>query len=166
MASTMPHSTGPGPRVAARTRATRLPSRAPLGATHREVSLLEGPGRVRAPLGEQVSLSKYRAERHADRPKRRANARHDARTEPRRARHRRRRAHAPPLRRRAVRLTAQRRDVVRRAATTTAFGARFATVTPGKLVTVSATSSDLYTARGALDPPWKACLGSLVLANC
>ena len=70
--STMPRPTGLRPRVAARTRATRLPSRAPLGATHREVSLLEGPGRVRAPLGEQVSLSKYRAERHADRLKRRA----------------------------------------------------------------------------------------------
>ena len=52
---------------------------------------------------------------------------------------------------------------MRRAATTTAFGARFATVTPGKLGTVSSTLSDLYTARGALDPPWKACLGSLVV---
>ena len=41
---------------------------------------------------------------------------------------------------------------MRRAATTTAFGARFATVTPGKLGTVSSTLSDLYTARGALDP--------------
>ena len=40
---------------------------------------------------------------------------------------------------------------MRRAATTTAFGARFATVTPGKLGTVSSTLSDLYTARGALD---------------
>ena len=55
---------------------------------------------------------------------------------------------------------------MRRAATTTAFGARFATVTPGKLGTVSSTLSDLYTARGALDPPLEGVLGSQGETNC
>ena len=51
---------------------------------------------------------------------------------------------------------------MRRAATTTAFGARFATVTPGKLDHVGSTLSDLYTARRA-GSAMEACLGSLVV---
>ena len=70
-----------------------------------------------------------------------------ARTGARRDRYRRRRAHAPPLRRRAVRLTAQRQNDARRAPTPTAFCMRPTTATLGIRVTASVTLRELYGAR-------------------
>ena len=64
-------------------------------------------------------------------------------------RHRRRHAHAPPLRRRAVRLTAQQQIDARRAPTPTAFCMRPATATLGIRVTASVTLRELYGAHGA-----------------